>query len=63
MVPRLGMGGDKIITQRAPVDPEHDQQIGVGPNGFGASGRFKDRPPLEVLFPGSDVEKVNWPFK
>jgi RNA polymerase sigma factor (sigma-70 family) len=31
----LGMGGDSIITQKAPVDDIFDTRFGIGPNGFG----------------------------
>lgn len=34
----LGMGGDWIITQRAPVDVEFDNRSGIGPNGWGSAG-------------------------
>jgi hypothetical protein len=37
-VPRLGLGGDWIITEKAPVDEEYDSRIGIGPNGHGAYG-------------------------
>jgi hypothetical protein len=31
----LGMGGDVIITQKAPVDDVFDTRFGIGPNGYG----------------------------
>jgi RNA polymerase sigma factor (sigma-70 family) len=34
----LGMGGDKIISEKAPVDAEFDNRHGVGPNGWGSTG-------------------------
>ncbi|EEF62829.1 RNA polymerase sigma factor [Pedosphaera parvula] len=34
----LGMGGDKVISQKAPVDAEYDQRFGIGPNGYGSAG-------------------------
>jgi hypothetical protein len=33
----LGMGGDVIITQRAPVDDVFDTCYGIGPNGSGST--------------------------
>jgi RNA polymerase sigma factor (sigma-70 family) len=32
----LGMGGDWVITTKAPVDIEYDSQVGIGPNGHGS---------------------------
>jgi hypothetical protein len=37
-VQSLGMGGDIIITQIAPVDADYDSRYGVGPNGWGTAG-------------------------
>ena len=34
-VKSLGMGGDVIITQKAPVDDVFDTRFGIGPNGRG----------------------------
>ncbi|HTS19807.1 MAG TPA: sigma-70 family RNA polymerase sigma factor [Verrucomicrobiae bacterium] len=34
-VKSLRLGGDVIITQKAPVDDVFDQRFGVGPNGYG----------------------------
>jgi RNA polymerase sigma factor (sigma-70 family) len=34
-VKSLGMGGDVIITQKAPVDDVFDTRFGIGPNGYG----------------------------
>jgi hypothetical protein len=36
-VKSLGMGGDVIITQKAPVDDVFDTRYGIGPNGFGST--------------------------
>jgi hypothetical protein len=36
-VKSLGLGGDVIITQRAPVDDVFDTRFGVGPNGLGST--------------------------
>jgi len=36
-VKNLGLGGDVIITQRAPVDAVFDTRFGIGPNGFGST--------------------------
>jgi hypothetical protein len=36
-VPSLGMGGNSIITQKAPVDDIFDTRYGIGPNGFGST--------------------------
>ncbi|MCI0744281.1 MAG: sigma-70 family RNA polymerase sigma factor [Verrucomicrobia subdivision 3 bacterium] len=36
-VKALGMGGDVIITQKAPVDDLYDTRFGIGPNGFGST--------------------------
>jgi RNA polymerase sigma factor (sigma-70 family) len=36
-VKSLGMGGDVIITQRAPVDEVFDTRFGIGPNGTGST--------------------------
>ena len=36
-VEALGLGGDVIITQRAPVDDIYDTRYGVGPSGFGGT--------------------------
>jgi hypothetical protein len=36
-VPNLSMGGDSIITQKAPVDAQYDQRFGVGPSGWGTT--------------------------
>jgi RNA polymerase sigma factor (sigma-70 family) len=33
----LGMGGNSIITQKAPVDDIFDTRYGIGPNGFGSA--------------------------
>jgi hypothetical protein len=35
-VPNLGVGGDGIITQRAPVDDVFDSRFGVGSSGSGS---------------------------
>lgn len=37
-LPSLQMGGDRIITQKAPVDAEFDPRIGIGPQGYGITG-------------------------
>ena len=37
-IPNLKMGGDWIITQRAPVDELYDSRYGIGPNGYGGTG-------------------------
>jgi hypothetical protein len=34
-VSNLRMGGDIIITQKAPVDDVFDMRVGIGPNGYG----------------------------
>ena len=36
-VQSLDMGGDVIITQKAPVDDVFDTRYGIGPNGFGST--------------------------
>jgi len=36
-VQSLGLGGDVIITQKAPVDDVFDTRYGIGPNGFGST--------------------------
>src|SRR5438876_4538080 len=36
-VKSLGLGGDIVITQRAPVDDVFDTRFGIGPNGFGST--------------------------
>jgi RNA polymerase sigma factor (sigma-70 family) len=36
-VKSLGMGGDVIITQKAPVDDVCDTRFGIGPNGYGST--------------------------
>jgi RNA polymerase sigma factor (sigma-70 family) len=36
-VKSLGMGGDVIITQKAPVDDVFDTRFGIGPNGYGSA--------------------------
>jgi len=36
-VKALGLGGDVIITQKAPVDDLYDTRYGVGPNGHGST--------------------------
>lgn len=36
-VESLGMGGDVIITQKAPVDDVFDTRYGIGPNGSGST--------------------------
>ena len=36
-VKSLGLGGDVIITQKAPVDDVFDSRIGIGPNGSGST--------------------------
>jgi RNA polymerase sigma factor (sigma-70 family) len=33
----LGMGGNSIITQKAPVDDQFDTRYGIGPSGFGTT--------------------------
>ncbi|MBI3851608.1 MAG: sigma-70 family RNA polymerase sigma factor [Verrucomicrobia bacterium] len=37
-LPNTKLGGDWIITQRAPVDEKYDSRWGIGPNGYGTSG-------------------------
>ncbi|MDQ6632318.1 MAG: hypothetical protein M3Y82_11295, partial [Verrucomicrobiota bacterium] len=37
-IPNLNMGGDWIITQKAPVDEEYDERVGIGPRGYGSTG-------------------------
>ena len=37
-VKSLGMGGDVIITQKAPVDDVFDTRYGIGPTGSGTTG-------------------------
>jgi len=34
------MGGDVIITQKAPVDDVFDSRFGIGPNGYGQTDFF-----------------------
>jgi hypothetical protein len=36
-VTSLGLGGDVIITQKAPVDDVFDTRYGIGPSGFGST--------------------------
>src|ERR1043166_5629846 len=36
-VKSLGLGGDVIITQKAPVDDVFDTRYGIGPDGFGST--------------------------
>ncbi|MDR3458037.1 MAG: sigma-70 family RNA polymerase sigma factor [Verrucomicrobiae bacterium] len=36
-IKNLGMGGNSIITQKAPVDDVFDTRYGIGPNGFGST--------------------------
>ena len=36
--PNFRFGGDFLITQKSPVDPEMDPQIGIGPSGYGEAG-------------------------
>jgi RNA polymerase sigma factor (sigma-70 family) len=36
-VKSLGLGGDVIITQKAPVDDVFDTRYGIGPSGFGST--------------------------
>jgi hypothetical protein len=38
----LKMGGDAVITQKAPVDEVFDTRFGIGPNGFGQTGFLPD---------------------
>jgi hypothetical protein len=33
----LGLGGDVVITQKAPVDDIYDKRFGIGPYGFGST--------------------------
>ena len=35
VIQSLKMGGDVVITQKAPVDEVFDTRFGIGPNGFG----------------------------
>jgi len=39
-VKSLVMGGDVIITQKAPVDDVFDSRFGIGPNGYGQTDFF-----------------------
>ena len=41
------MGGDWIVTQKAPVDSEFDTQFVIGPNGFGSCSWPKEGQPTE----------------
>ncbi len=34
----IKVGGDWVITQKAPVDEDYDSRMGMGPNGWGSSG-------------------------
>jgi RNA polymerase sigma factor (sigma-70 family) len=49
-VKSLGLGGDVIITQRAPVDDVFDTRFGIGPNGFGSTD-FLEREIADTMNP------------
>ena len=49
-VKSLGLGGDVIITQRAPVDDVFDTRFGVGPNGLGSTD-FLEREIADTMVP------------
>ena len=36
-VPFVKMGGERIITQKSPVDAEYDSRWVIGPKGFGSA--------------------------
>ncbi len=46
----LGMGGDVIITQKAPVDDVFDACFGIGPNGYGSTD-FLSRETMDLMKP------------
>jgi hypothetical protein len=60
----LGMGGDVIITQKAPVDDVFDTRYGIGPNGFGTTD-FLSREVAPTMNPVWDAFKAahngEWP--
>lgn len=58
-VPNVTMGGEWIITQKSPVDPEFDQRIVIGPNGHGSSSYPREELASEAdLVTGADIETL-----
>ena len=47
----LGLGGDMLISQKAPVDEVFDSCFGVGPSGYGSSGSYLSRQVAATLEP------------
>jgi RNA polymerase sigma factor (sigma-70 family) len=56
-VQSLGMGGDVIITQKAPVDDVFDTRYGIGPNGFGSTD-FLPNEIFETMKPVFDAYRA-----
>jgi RNA polymerase sigma factor (sigma-70 family) len=60
----LGMGGDVIITQKAPVDDVFDTRYGIGPNGYGSTD-FLNQETEGTMRPVSEAfraaHKGEWP--
>jgi Skp family chaperone for outer membrane proteins len=50
-IPSIHLGGDKIISEKAPVDEENDRRYVVGPGSYGGTS-FKASP-FETLFPAA----------
>jgi len=57
IVSSLGLGGDTIITQKAPVDDVFDMRIGIGPNGMGSTD-FLSREVADTMNPVWDAFKA-----
>jgi RNA polymerase sigma factor (sigma-70 family) len=56
-VTSLGLGGDVIITQKAPVDDVFDTRYGIGPNGSGSTG-FLPNETFETMKPVFDAYRA-----
>lgn len=57
-VQSLGMGGDVIITQKAPVDDVFDTRYGIGPNGSGSTD-FLPNETFETMKPVFDAYRAS----
>jgi RNA polymerase sigma factor (sigma-70 family) len=54
-VKSLSMGGDVIITQKAPVDDVFDTRYGIGPNGFGSADFLSSTDTYKTMQPVFDA--------
>ncbi len=48
-IENLGLGGDAVITQKAPIDDVFDARVGIGPQGTGSTEFFPWKETRELL--------------